>query len=598
MANEQDGRNFIALEADFFGDGQTNETTQAVSVYKENAINNNTKWLVKNTVRICECMNTERDPDGEIRPQGSLREATRFLIRTKLYPHDESIRLTMRGGVFNNDPSVDGEVLARLELFYGDNSITRFVTWKESDDEYDITMDIPEDFIDNPRTVNIALWTSSIAGGDFVRVKTVDSFSDDNGYNTFIIVKEDDFPLAQEGSPYDGQNLVSGTTALRVDADPILRADWMGFFPYNAFGTVGHCPTLITNFNRPATPQMDEEGTQYQNYWISYIRPKSWNVEIDSNPDKSWEDSALDAGTIAYSDKNPQSMRPRTTVLGPDISEHGSLLNAAFAREKVVAVGPSRPKTLQTRDPSNGDLVSGVAEKWSLKAGSGAAVRDQVGFHLDHPKCQISIRGFMAGVSFNGAYVNGEGSDVGYTSWGSRSDLTHIVTHTADVFTFAKLAQLEDGDADWVNATVIDERTFTEPDLNFYLATHNHRVAFLRQMFFAFYKGLPLDSDFEESFGTYWPSILEGSFFNNKPGEAQFEGPIRTPSGPFSILRPFEWTFEVEDVDISKPVQLVLQQNSGGGGAINITGSDSPSDNRDKMFSLIPSYTVSVRRMI
>ena len=392
------------MRDDFFGDGLIDATTQPLSTYKENIINENTRWLTENRTRMTFNINNED------REMGGVGWSSPFFTETIILPNDKKIRIYMNGEVTHREFSVTPSIRARLFLIRSPSTDRRVIYGPEFDwsalgttfggdfyeGEYFCELDTSVLNLGASINARVGIEIRSVSTEDDPQLFFFNSVEllRNTGYGLFTKPNTSDLPnsVIDEGI-YARWRVrdtnISNPTTLRVFYQDILCRTNFASNEGNSFEAL--LPVITRNND---VIQNNNAVNQFKGAFVpeagvslgvgfhrnSKIKPKSFLLEIDSDSDQS---------NTTYLPKSKASMRAQQVIEGGDVTRHAANVDGVFRRPRVVAQGPTQSSRINSLSDTPKFYQDGFKE--ILMTGSSDQIVDIPGFRIDHEKCVIRL---------------------------------------------------------------------------------------------------------------------------------------------------------------------------------------------------------------
>jgi len=511
--------NFIGLDSDFFGDGESDETTKPLSTYKENRLDENTRYLVEKGSNVSWHRRHRR---GLSTPEkvGSYYWTNRFLQRLTVYPHDKRIRVYLNGEV-GFDGTGDGEVLVRGYLMAGSSAGAGSITphantiWDEAASKFYIDIPVAE-AVSSPTDCWVCVDVKSDKNGPREVYKRI--------YNPEWAEIVPGYAFKYEISLGDldgGQFIEIASSSFIADGHDLLGVFWEH--------DIGKEPISRVVLYNPRigaiTPAIDEAVYSRP---LSYLIQRGWHMEVYSDAGKA---------SGMYGPHRAVEKRAQTTVLGQHVSKHGINMDYYHYRPRIVAMGPSRGSAY------NDSWEGGYYSRWRMKQASNAntALMDSTTFSTDLDGCKVVVKGLLFGVHIDTELVNA--MDAGET------EIEKIHRFNMKWPLFARVFQVGDPDENWANLRIASAGDLKEEefDLRIFQATPAFNFPLLRQLYHAFQHNIYAER------ATAYPTDLSRAFHNGVLSDQH--------NDDRALLTPFQMELKMEagTYDPQNPLTVSLE---------------------------------------
>ena len=574
-----DGDDFVGLDEDFIGDGETDETTQPLSAYKERRIDANTRFSVKHHLRASQTPWSDRDAPRRV---GLNDRAVQYMQIVDIYPNDDEVTVIMAG-------DVSGELVVELKIYpvlsdaIAESVRLGFETteWIESDeaDEYSITAQIDSSQLISPQRCLIAVSTRALSAGE--TVATTDPNSMDFIRDRYVMKPDGNFTRSElENSRVE----FSRADSLHVFDILAVREDLVD-------GEIW-CPLHPLDNNKLPADFLPDNTWDANLVTIPWIEPHGWWCEVSTNPD---------VATDQYAPKPSAEMIAQSAPIGQHVGKHPLNIDHSAFRARVVAAGPSH--TARTKQASGGQVgdhnSTGTGFGWSVDDGvprwsysqatTDSDLVDHLGFRVDHESAIVRIDGLLSVIDLDstgsrlwasgdlasgGDYPPMQGDDA-YNRW------------VCDVPIRARATQLQDGDESWGDASLTVEESVAVRAKTWLVTPSVHRP-FLRGMAAVYY------AQWQDTFVDQpepYRSQSEGMLIE----QMSSTDPL-APRTEYRYLTPFRVDLAISDVSGLHPLRLELFCDEITAGDFEAINTDrSPSDiDISRHHVVLLHHTVSV----
>jgi len=513
MAGDFDGSDFVGLDADITGDGQSDTSTRPLSTYVENRLDGNLRYLVQRGSRVARTFRSVDSSDNPGRKMiGDSSTVGRYTCHHQpipLQPNLSEIECRIWGQV-NLIGAETQEVRITLELVdlrtgerYSTNN-DYAGSGAGTNDLITLTLDLSDDEL-SAGLADVNIW--------------VDSRADNASGDVEDIDLENQFQIN-----------VDGTTNLVND---FAGSAMLRFSNGGSGETAIHHDSTNDGSGNVYLGQHNGQGLQNPDgeaVYKPYLSPQSIDFRY------TYDDTSP---TPRYTDKSAASMRAQQAVSGKDVSQHATNHDGIAARERMLAIGPDGDNIIDAAKPQNYRYFW----RWHAKRIFPAA--EEVQYHgdvLDKQTCRLPttsgtvyVRGYLYG-GFIGGDVRPRAPDV----WQDETKL-------ADLDVTAELTQ---GPLD--TGTSVASVTSTVFEAQYYPLRPTTEFALPNTFYWGFFPfGGASNSDLSDRGHSFFDGQLKRNDFvllTPFTVEIPYTGAAR------DVLTRMELTFDAIDIDIGNVV--------------------------------------------
>lgn len=436
MAGIYDGRNFIALDDELFGDGEADATTRTLSARMEHQIDGNAIYVRRfGGTNLCYA---PWEDASEPAARTSYGWSIHFMTWHRATPGKPSTTLEVYADVDLPGSATDGKMAARLDAFGfvdGDMGViasSGVVEFDEADNSiHTIAVDWSDAGISGSSKILLVLWMKSAT-------------NETSGKSGTVLYED---PGLIKGST-NVESEIDGTTYLKVTDgsgygdvyDPIYQRSDGAFMTAPAFA-----PTSSVSVDV---------------YQMSVIYTKAIRVR-----------DTIDTTRIGdlWTPKEPREMQAQDPVLGQHTRSHGANLDEVYLEPRALAFGPTG------RAKPDATWTGNRYPRWMTVAGDTGGTLDMYGCQIDGTASRLECSGWL---------------HLAYLEPQTFRSLERYIRWLVDLTLTLKVEQLKPG-ADWSGVTNYGSESVDLDRVPMYSLGYLSTTPFLQQYYGAWFGTSP-----------------------------------------------------------------------------------------------------------